>query len=167
MIKSALSVLPTRPVLYIVPVVVTLVMAFYYWDRHADCTHDRHFRSLLGKQLDVTGEATLFHLDSVTDFVWDKVRIINNFKPQRKIMDCPFGWDWTSAERRSLIEADLLSALVFAHQDVIVEYVDIRSDQIAFEDIDTTLSPEAAVFRVHRNTGSKNTVNLTLETHRK
>jgi len=34
MIKSALAVLPARPVVCIVPVIVVLLMSFYYWNRY-------------------------------------------------------------------------------------------------------------------------------------
>lgn len=162
MIKSALSVLPTRPVLYIVPTIVAVVMSFYYWNLYKDCTNDKQFRTSFNHLLHTMDGSTSFRLDDLTNFSWDKVRVVNNYKPERKITDCPFGWDWSADERKSLIASDLLSVLIFGYEGIIVEHHELRSDQVAFEEINTSLSPDTAIFNIENGTINSKSVALTL-----
>lgn len=160
MIKSALSVLPTRPVVFIVPIVVAVVMSIYYWNLYTDCTHDRKFRESLNVYLS-KNTAKQFRLSDVTEFNWDKVRIIGNYKPEIKVAGCPFGWNWSAAERESLIASNLLSILIFAYEGIIVEHIELRNDQVTFEKINTSLLPETAIFNVAGNRSNTVTLKLT------
>ena len=49
MIKNTLSVMPTRPIVYIVPLMVVLVMSFSYGEIYTKCTDNREFRASLNE----------------------------------------------------------------------------------------------------------------------
>ncbi len=146
MIRSVLAVLPTRPVMYIVPVLVIAVMSLYYWDLHDKCSGNKQFRTAFNQYLHAANQPAQIRLEDFTDFGWDKVRIVVDYKPERRNIECPFGWNWNTEERESLIAKNLLSVLIFAYEGVIVGYYELRSDHVAFNVINESLTPEAAVF---------------------
>ena len=162
MIRNALSVLPTRPIVYIVPLLVVLVMSFYYWDIYTKCANNKQFRTSLNESLHAADTSVKFKLAKFTDFFWDRVRVIENFSPERRNVECPLGWNWSSGERESLVASGLLTVLIFAQEGVIVEYHELRSDEVAFRGADSSLTPEAAVFNVGTNPVNSNGVTLTL-----
>jgi len=147
-IKEALSVLPARPIVYVVPVIVILVMSFYYADIYSRCSANKQFRASLNAALGELATGSDFELREVTRFAWDRVRIVTEFDPERAGDQCPFGWNWAAEERESLIQSGLLTVLIFVHRAAIVEYLEIRGDEVAFRGVGTSLSPQAAVFDV-------------------
>jgi hypothetical protein len=162
-IRNALSVLPTRPVLYLVPVIVALVMSFYYWDIYTKCDNNKQFRTSLNELLHSMEASEKFRLEDFTNFFWDRVRIVENFKPERRNTECPFDWNWSSSERESLISSGLLTVLIFVYEGIIVGYQELRSDEVAFRGADSSLTPEAAVFNIVTNSGNSSSVTLTLK----
>ncbi len=162
MIKSALAVLPTRPVLYIVPIIVVLAMSFYYWNLYTECTNNKQFRNTLNEFLYSEDRPTEFRLADFTGLAWDKVRIVTNFNPERRNIECPFGWNWSRGERESLIASNLLTVMVFAYDGLIVEYLELRSDRVAFENVNSSLSPDEAKFNIVRNQSDTTGVILNL-----
>jgi hypothetical protein len=163
MIKNALSVLPTRPVIFIVPVLVALVLSFYYWDMYSRCTSNQQFRASLNELLQARGSGSQFRLTDITNFDWDRVRIVTDFEPENSSGECPFGWNWPDGERESLMAAGLLTLLIFVERGTIVEYLELRSDEVAFRGADSSLAPQAAVFDVATNSASDTGVSLTLQ----
>jgi hypothetical protein len=147
-IKQALSVLPTRPIVYVVPLIVIAVLSFYYADVYSRCTAAREFRASLNETLRSGDTGSPFRLQDVTGFAWDRVRIVTGFRPERKGNACPFGWNWAEGERESLIDSGLLTALIFVHRGAIVEFLELRADEVAIEGADSSLSPRDAVFSV-------------------
>ena len=162
MIKRMLSVLPTRPVLFIVPVIVVLVMLFYYRDIYVKCANNKQFRTSLNELLQAEDAPREFRLRDFTDFVWDRVRVVVKFEPKKRNTECPFGWNWSSGERESLLTSGLLTVLIFAHEGMIVEYHELRGDEIEFRGADSSLTPEAAVFSIGANSVNNSGVALTL-----
>lgn len=162
MIRSVLSVLPTRPVLYIVPALVVVVMFLYYWDLHDKCSGNKQFRTAFNQYLHAPNRPGQIRLADFTDFGWDKVRIVVNFKPERRNIECPFGWNWKSGERESLIASNLLSVLIFAYEGVIVRYYELRSDQVVFRDVNQSLTPAMAVFDVSEIQSDRGRITLDL-----
>jgi hypothetical protein len=110
MIKNALSVMPTRQIVYIVPIIVILVMSFYYGDMYAKCAGNKQFRASLNELLAVTSASGQFRLTDATDFGWDRVRVVTDFKPEASASECPFNWNWTRGERDSLISSGLITS---------------------------------------------------------
>lgn len=162
MIRNALSVLPTRPVLYLVPVIVVLVLSFYYWDLYTKCANNNQFRTSLNELLHSMEASEKFRLMDFTGFIWDRVRVVESFKPERRNTECPLDWNWPSGERESLIASGLLTVLIFVHEGIIVGYYELRSDEVAFRGADSSLSPEAAVFSIGTNSINSSGVTLTV-----
>ncbi|MDH3635515.1 MAG: hypothetical protein OES20_12530 [Gammaproteobacteria bacterium] len=162
MIKNALSVMPTRPIVYIVPAIVILVMSFYYGDIYAKCRGNKQFRASLNELLVATDVSGQFRLADATDFGWDRVRVVTNFKPEASGSECPFDWNWPRGERDSLIASGLLTVLIFVRRGAIVNYQELRDDEVAFHGADASLSPQAAVFSIGANPDHSGGVKLTL-----
>jgi len=162
MIKNALSVVPARPVLYIVPLIVVLVLSFYYWDMYSRCTSNKEFRGSLNELLHAQGGAGLFRLTDITGFMWDRVRIVTNFKPENKTGECPFGWNWAANDRDSLITSGLLTVLIFVNKGTMVEVLELNGDEVAFHDADSSLTPQAAVFNIATSSDNNARIALTL-----
>lgn len=160
-VKDALSVLPARPVLYIVPLIVVAVLSFYYWEQYNKCSNIKQFRSSLTSELNSMGSSEKFRLSEFTDFIWDKVRIAVNIKPGERNAECPFGWNWAEAERESLMASGLLTVLMFGHGESIVGYAELRSDEVEFRDVASGLTPQTAVFTVGAGS-TGNGISLTL-----
>ncbi|MCG6888850.1 MAG: hypothetical protein LJE92_04630 [Gammaproteobacteria bacterium] len=162
MIRRALSVLPTRPIVYIVPVLVVLVLSFYYRDIHQKCADNKQFRRALVELLHSVDRPGQFRLLDFTDFRWDKVRIVAKFEPERRNTECPFDWNWPSGVRDTLIANGLLTVLIFAQDGVIVKYHELRSDELAFRGTESSLTPQTAVFDVGRDSVGGGAVTLSL-----
>lgn len=154
--KEALSVMPTRPALALVPVIVIGVLSFYYYDLHAKCTNSKQYREKLTESLRTLGESERFYLAELTGFDWDKVRIITRIEPNSRNVECPFGWNWASGERDRLLESRRLSAMIFARRESIVSYFEFRSDEVAFDGVNSSLTPEKAQFEVAPNPADGN-----------
>lgn len=148
MLGDMLKVLPTRPVVYIAPAIVLVVMSLYYWNLYSDCTDDRQRRMELSRMLATGDWSGPFRLAEFTDFAWDQVRIVTNFRPERRNIDCPLGWNWPEGKREYLISSDQLTALIFAQQGSVVEYLELQGDEIVFTGTGSALTPENAVFEV-------------------
>ena len=162
MIKNALSVMPTRPIVYIVPAIVILVMSFYYGDIYATCQGNKQFRASLKELLAAANGSGQFRLADATKFGWDRVRVVTDFKPEASGAECPFDWNWPRGERDSLIASGLLTVLIFVRRGAIVNYLELRHDEVAFHGADASLSPRAAVFSIGANPDHSGGVKLTL-----
>ncbi len=162
MFKDAFSVLPARPAMYIAPLIALLVLSFYYRDLFNKCADIRQYRVALNEQLRSMGTGGEFRLADFTDFVWDKVRIVVKIGADTKNVECPFDWNWTSGERDSLVAAGKLSAVVFGQQGRVVNYLELRSDEVLFRATDSHLTPETAVFSIEANSTDSGGVTLNL-----
>ena len=162
MIKEALSVLPARPIVYIVPLIVIMVMSFYYADVYSRCTAGKEFRASLNNTLMARANGSQLRLEDVTGFAWDRVRIVTGFDPERNDGACPFGWNWADGEREALIASGSLTALIFVHRAAIVEYLEVNANEVAFRGAETSISPRAAVFSIGPNPENGSGVSLTL-----
>lgn len=161
MINNALSVLPTRPIRFIVPLIIVGVLSFYYWEQHRKCTDINQFRVSLTEALQAKAPSDKFRLVDFTDFAWDKVRVATNIKSGERNAECPFGWNWASGERESLMDSGLLTVLMFGHGESIVGYAELRSDKVEFRGVESSLTPKSAVFSIGKNFTNK-AVSLTL-----
>ncbi len=162
MIKNALSVMPARPILYIVPVIVVLVLSLYYRDMYSRCTGNKQFRTSLNELLHSDGSGTQFRLSDITGFMWDRVRIVTNFEPESETGQCPFGWNWPAGDRDKLIASGLLTVLIFVDKGTMVEVLELSGDEVAFHGADASLTPQAAVFSIATNSENSAGVALTL-----
>ena len=163
MLHRALNSIPARPVLYIVPLIVTLVLGFYYWNLKNECTgraaQRESFRQKVQEAADSTG--TLKFAD-ITEFPWQQVKGFAGLKPQRITGNCPLNWDWSSEERQEIIDASLLSVIIFFEGRTISNYVEFRNDRIEIDDFGKNLTPETAKFSVQRTGPGRDSYKLTL-----
>ncbi len=156
MLNRMLDGMPTRPVVYIVPLVVTLVLLFYFNDLKQRCLYQGGLRADLELAVQNNDPGSIFKLAEMTPFSWEKVKIFSKFKPERKAKSCPFGWDWSPEERESIISSGLLTVLIFANKGKLSNYIELRSDQMNFDVLEESLLPESALFVIKRN--NSNTV---------
>ena len=147
LIRDALSVLPAKPAVLLAPVIVVLVLSYYYWDLHRKCDDIRRYRAALSEQLRAVGTGNRFRLADFTDFAWDKVRIAA-IEAGMKTVDCPLGWNWADGERDALIASGQLTAMVFGLEGRIVNYIELRSDEVALKELEAQLTAQSAVFAV-------------------
>ena len=162
MIKDRLSVLPARPVLFIAPLIVVLVLFFYYRDQYTKCTDIKQYRASLNALLRAEDAPGQFRLVDFTDFEWNKVRIVAKVEPDTISNPCPFDWNWESGERDSLLSTGLLTALIFGLEGKVVSYFELRGDEVEFHGAEGNLTPESAVFTIGKDSGD-GSVTLTLD----
>ncbi len=163
MIKDALSSLPARPALFIAPLLVVVVLSLYYRDQYIKCDDIRQSRAALNSMLGSIGSPGEFRLSDFTEFTWNRVRIAARIEPGTISEQCPFGWNWDSGERESLLASGRLSVMVFGHQGKVVRYLELRDDEVSFRGVDGELTPQSAVFDVSRPGGSDGGVTLSLQ----
>ncbi len=151
MIHRALSSIPARPVLYIAPLIVVAGMVFYYSGLKSECLDRSSRRQAFVQQVtQAASSGSLLKLADITDFPWQQVKGFAQFKPQRETGNCPFGWDWSSAQRRRLIASGLLSVLIFFNEGSVSKYIEFSGDRILMDDFDKALTPDTAVFAIEQ-----------------
>ncbi len=150
-IRDALAVLPTKPVVVVAPLIIVLVLTFYYRDRHSKCTEMKQFRSALYESLATATAGSRLRLADYTDFDWDRVRIVTGFVPRERGSVCPFGWNWPDGERAALIEAGALTALIFGLGNQIAAYRELDDGDVAIRGVTSLLSPQTAIFKLTRD----------------
>lgn len=133
------------------PLIVVLVLAFYYRDRHFKCTEMRQFRASLAASLDAVPSRTAVRFSNFTDFAWDRVRVVTGFVPRERGAACPFDWNWQGSERAALIDRGALTALIFALGDEVVAYRELDGSEIEIRGVVTLLTPETAIFELTRD----------------
>lgn len=163
MIKNALSAVPSKPALFIAPLLVVLVLSLYYRDQYNKCVDIKQTRAALSEQLLALGSSAQFRLADFTDFTWTKVRIVASVKPDTISDTCPLDWNWDSGERDALIASGRLTAMMFGQQGQIVRYLELRGDEIEFRGAKGNLSPQQAVFAVQRKSDDSGGFTLTLK----
>ncbi len=147
MIHEALNSIPAKPVLFIAPLIILLVMVFYYSSLKSECVGRASQRqAFLQHVTEAANSGSTLKLLDITDFPWQQVKGFADFKPQHKTDSCPFGWDWSSDQRQDLINSGLLSVLIFFDKGSVSKYIEFRGDRILINDFDKALTPDSAVF---------------------
>jgi hypothetical protein len=162
-IRDALSSLPAKPALIVAPLLVVLVLSLYYRDQYNRCAEVRQARDQLNTRLRAIDSPGRFRLADFTDFAWNKVRIVASVQPGTMRNECPFDWNWDDGEREALIDAGLLTAIIFGHGGKVVRYLELRGDEVSFRGAEGNLTPETAVFDLSRKSGRDDGVTLTLK----
>lgn len=148
-IHRALGSISPRPVLVVAPALIVLGISYHFGSQYRTCTGHAGLRQSLTDALQaasVDPARARVHLADIAKFDWDEARIQVNFKPDLRTPDCPFGWDWSRAEREALVEQDLLTVIAFARDGRIVDYLEYRRDWADFKDISNPYTQETAVF---------------------
>jgi len=149
LIGRMLHGMPTRPVLVIVPIVMALVIALYYAEKHAECTRNTELRERLYALAEDRLGASL-SLNEILETDWEHAAILIGFRPEAgsKLPDCPFDWGWTKADRQSLAGRGLLNVIALTRDNRVIDYIEFRRDRIDFTGLDNPYTPEEAVFQV-------------------
>ena len=150
MIKDALSSVPSKPALWIAPILVVLVLSLYYRDQYVKCVEIRQTRDALNGHLLALGSPAQLRLAEFTDFNWTSVRVVANVSADTISVTCPLGWNWENDERESLVASGRLAAMVFVSQGQVIRYVELSAEQVEFHGTEGNLSPQAANFSVLR-----------------
>ncbi len=154
-IREALQSLPAHPAVYISIALIVGVFAYRYGAQYIACTDHAALRDRLHDAVAAAArQGRLLVLAEVIEFDWDRVDIQTGFKPDVEVPGCPFGWDWSAAERDRLAAAGLLTVLVFSRAGAIVEYIEYRSDWGVFQDLVNPYDRETAVFSAEHDGGS-------------
>lgn len=162
MIHRALNSIPARPVMFIAPTVVLLVLGIYYWNRHVECTSLAQQRAEFIQQIELDAEKSgTIDLASLYASSWQHVKVFNSFKPRQQKAGCPLNWDWPGEDRRTIIDAGLLSVLIFFNEGAVSNYIEFRGDQIVIDEFEDGLSRESAKFTVKKHPGKPSAFRLT------
>ena len=153
MLKDAFARVPSKPALFIAPLLVIVVLSLYYRDQYRQCVEIRDMRESLGQYLETLSPPARFRLADFTDFAWNRVRIVASVDADTISDTCPLGWNWPRGERDTLMASGGLAAMVFGDQGRIVSYVEWRADRIEFRGAGDNLAPDEAVFEVTRKSG--------------
>lgn len=162
MFREALAGLPTRPVLYLSAVVLTLGLGYQLVTTYDTCSRHADMREGFSRLIaESAAGGDPVRLARVTDIDWDTAEILVNYKPGGRVADCPFGWDWSREQREELVAADLLTVIVFLREGRLVDYLEYRSDRAEFSGVDNPYTPETAVFVVSPSPKGSETLILT------
>lgn len=162
-IRDAFSVLPSKPALFIAPLLVVVVLSLYYRDQYNKCVGIKQARAELNEQLRSAAVGARFRLADFTGFAWNKVRIVARVEPGTVSQACPLDWNWDSGERDTLVAAGLLTAVIFGHEGRVSGYLELRADEVEFRGADGHLTPDTAVFLVENKPLNGGAVVLSLQ----
>lgn len=149
-IKDALGSIPAKPGLVIACCLAIGIGGWHSVTTYKSCTH----RAALTAQLKTglagaaAGDPAVFRLGDAVPFEWDEVRIVQEYRPETRPQDCPFGWHWSATERNELADSGRLTVLGFFAAGSFIDFIDFRGDWARF-DIGTAPLPRMqAVFTV-------------------
>jgi len=141
--------IPTKPILVIAPLILFVSLGLYYQGQYKRCTEQANLREQLYSHLQKSVAQTI-PLADVMPFAWDQAFVLQNYKPDRKIRGCPFGWDWTEEQRNKLIDQNLLTIIFFTLNKKRVTFVEFNNQNISFDSVEKeiSLTAESAYFEV-------------------
>ncbi len=156
MIRNALNSLRAKPGFYGAVILAVGVLIWYYAFQYRDCTRHRELRERLYDTVDaMERDDRAFNLAEVVVSTWDRVHIRTVSRLEAKVADCPFGWDWSRAEREALVADGHLALLLFIDDGEFVDYLEFRNDRVDFRDVAGIWTPDMAVFRAVRESSSQ------------
>jgi hypothetical protein len=156
--------LPTKPIFYLALAIFAGILSYHYGSTYQRCTSQAELRAKLRAAIQAQDQLAMpkrVHLSRITDFEWDRADVLVNYKPDGATANCPFGWDWSRAERAALVAEDLLTVIVFSSGGKIRHYIEYRRDWADFVQIQNPYTPKTAVFQVRRSPTNEFDVVLT------
>ncbi len=161
MIGRMMHGMPTRPAFVLAVIIIAGTVAAYYFSRYQECTHHASLRGQLYLHIKTKLGETVSLAEAIP-FNWEELSILTNYQPLTKLPECPFGWDWSRQHRLRLISRGELNMLVFNREgEIYPEYIDIHRNQISFQGVSGSYTPETAKFSVAQQAGSRGGVLLT------
>ncbi len=153
-IQTALRSLPSKPVVFIAPAIMAMVLCWYYYDIYRICTHRAGHTMVLDRALErAAGDSSPFVLEDVFPADWDTVRIFQNYQPESKSFDCPFGWHLSDDERDTIASQGDLTVLAFYKDKLLVDFADYRSSKASFSISDAPIERRGVAFAVTKKEG--------------
>jgi hypothetical protein len=148
-IQDSFAGLSTRPVLIFALPILILGAGWHFFATYQSCNGHAELRARLGSAIAASAESgTLVEIARITDFPWERADILVNYKPEGATDNCPFGWDWSRAEREKLIAEDLLTVIVFLNGGRLVDYLEYPRDHADFAGVANPYTPQTAIFSV-------------------
>ena len=151
-IHRALNSIPSKPVIFLAPLLVVLVLGTYYWNVKSDCQAQAELRDKFIDSVTDAGESgQLLHLDVLYSNDWEFAKTFQNFQPKHRKRSCPLGWDWSDDLRQELIDSKMMSVIIFFNEGVISHILEFNNARISVDEIDGRVTRELAVFRVDKS----------------
>ena len=148
-IHRALNSIPSKPVMFLAPLLVVLVLGNYYWNVKSGCEAQAKLRKNFVDSVADAGESgQLLHLDALYSANWEFAKTFQNFQPKHRKRSCPLGWDWSDELRQELIDSEMMSVIIFFNEGVISHILEFNNARISVEEIDGRVTREHAVFKV-------------------
>ena len=155
-IHRALNSLPTKPVVFLAPLLIVLVLAAYYWNVKSDCQAAAELRDRFVRLVADAGDANSpLRLDEVYPINWEFAKIFQNFQPKHRKRSCPLGWDWSDEIRQKLIDSEMLSVILFFNKGVISHILEFNNEMISVDEIGGRVTREHAVFNVEKSSSGQ------------
>jgi len=150
-IHRALNSIPSKPVLFLSPLLIILVLGTYYWNVKSDCQAQAELRDKFVFSVTEAGETGQpLRLDELNSADWEFAKTFQNFQPKHRKPSCPFGWDWSDKIRQDLIDSGMLSVIIFFNEGVISHILEFNNNRISVEEIDGRVSRDMADFNVEK-----------------
>jgi hypothetical protein len=151
-IHRALNSIPSKPVLFLAPILISVVLGTYYFNVKTDCELDGTLREKFVADVVNAGETGVpLRLDELNPANWEFAKTFQNFQPKHRKRSCPLGWDWSDQTRQELIDAGMLSVIIFFNEGVISRILEFNNSSISVEEIDGRLTRDLAVFNVDKS----------------
>jgi hypothetical protein len=157
-IHRALNSIPAKPAMFVAPLLIVVVLGIYYLNVKSECEFDAELREQFVAMVANSGETgEPLRLDELYSANWEFAKTFQDFQPKHRKRSCPLGWDWSDAIRQELIEAGMLSVIIFFNEGVISHILEFNNDRISLDEIDGRLTRDLAVFNVEKNTNGEKT----------
>ncbi|WP_282606367.1 hypothetical protein [Pelagibius sp. Alg239-R121] len=153
-IQEALRSLPTKPGVIIATIIVVLGGGWQGYSLRESCVYKAGLTSGLTTAIETSAAAgsseapVPLNLANVTDFAWDEVQILQNYRLTTTSLDCPFGWHWSEDARSELAAKGLLTVLAFFQNGTFVDFMDHSGEIATFEVSEDKITKAQAQFRV-------------------
>ena len=150
-IHKALNSIPSKPVLFLAPLLIVLVLATYYWNVKSDCHARAELRGkFVSLVIDAGDAGQPLRLDELYSANWEFAKTFQNFQPKHRKRSCPLGWDWSDQVRQELIDSGMLSVIIFFNEGVISHILEFNNEQISMDEIAGRVTRDRAVFKVDK-----------------
>lgn len=151
-IQTALRSLPSKPVLFIAPLVMAAVLCWHYYDVYRVCSHRAASMVALDRALDRAASGkTPFIFEDVFPAEWDTVRVFQGYKPDTRSFDCPLGWHFSEEERESIARQGDLTVIAFYRNKSLIDFADYRSSRARFSISDSPIERKGIAFAVTKD----------------
>jgi hypothetical protein len=134
-IREALGVLPTKPVLIIVPLLIAAALGIHNYTLHRDCKQQTALRTLILEEIDLAAQSTehRFVPIDVVPVPFDQMLVTRGFQPAGRMLECPFGWGLSGEERRALAREARLTLLQFQEAGQLRGFIELDSAKVRFD----------------------------------